>query len=641
MNSSSVKSLLVRDVVELMPPLIRNSLLEDANFCAAYELRSEVALSFHDAGVSIARSTLFDAVRRVLAGETAADIADSAGRKWILSDSGKEREPSRLVLSSDNQRLDLPDLRTLSADQATRLCALDEAAAEVNLPGSSYDEWYSILSRRPLDDDEVHAFRADTLDTPVAQAQFIRAQLVDGYTNLPSLVPPSRRYFERLVGKYDGSSTVWDYATNCMGTLFDQLTTWRAYDGFLFSLFLASHSSITEAIKVDQLDQDALVSAFDFLVKHGDRISQLGAVEVGLHMLTTQPEIEPFLVSLIEQLRDDAVDEPQSGFNLLSTLFMLVDGELSRIHLFSAEPPFYRRLAALSQAALIHRQLLNSAVNIDHFAEWALHNRAEQYYLQSLIDMRLEPRWYPEFATPSQLKAEFLSRVVLAAQNYEQNFKESGRFGLVLSSKLESVQSHLNFVKAHLPGPLEGSRETGYILPAEIAEAIETQLGTKKVEFSSFIALISSAHLFQIDAEKAAAAAQIIRGSNYQFADITDKLQLLTLFYGLAKVAAVTRNPALADELRILSRRHRSDSRFSLRIDEILRFCLIAAASHTDPKEWRAFVGNWITELAFSELKDDDGQQLYLYLQYLLQIVPELWFTCGRADAALLAVITG
>ena len=91
MNSSSVKSLLVRDVVELMPPLIRNSLLEDANFCAAYELRSEVALSFHDAGVSIARSTLFDAVRRVLAGETAADIADSAGRKWILSDSGKER----------------------------------------------------------------------------------------------------------------------------------------------------------------------------------------------------------------------------------------------------------------------------------------------------------------------------------------------------------------------------------------------------------------------------------------------------------------------------------------------------------------------------------------------------------------------
>lgn len=638
MSSSSVKSLLVRDVVELMPPLIRDSLLEDTNFCAAYELRSEVALSFHDASVSIARSTLFDAARHVLAGEAAADIADIAGRKWVLHYSSKEREPSRLVLSSDNQRLDLPDLSTLSADQTIRLCALREVAAEVNLPTSSYNEWYSILLKRPLDDD-VHAFHRNTLETPVAQAQLIRAQLLNGHTNLPSLLPPSRRYFERLVGKYDGSPTIWDYATSCIGALFDQLTTWRAYDGFLFSLFLASHSSITEAIKVDQLDQVALISAFDFLVKHGDRISQVGAIEVGLRILSARPEIEPFLVSLIEQLRDDAVDEPQSGFNLLEALFILVDGELSRLHLFSAEPPFYRRLAALSQAALIHRQLIDSAVDIEHFAKWAFPIRAEQYYLQSLVDMRSEPYWNPQLAAPSQLKDEFLGRILIAAKTYEHNIKEGKLFDLLLSNKVESLHASTNLLLSQLPGPLEGTEKTQRTLPAEIAEVINTQLATEKVEFSSFITLVNCASLFQVDAKKASVAVQAIRRSTYQFTDITDKSQLLTLFYGLAKVAAVTRHPALADELRILSRRYKSNSRFSLRIDEILRFCLIAAASHADPKEWRAFVGDWLTELAFSELEDDDGQQLYLYLQYLLQIVPELWFTCGKADAALLAFI--
>ena len=58
-----------------------------------------------------------------------------------------------------------------------------------------------------------------------------------------------------------------------------------------------------------------------------------------------------------------------SGFKFLSALFCLVDGTLSRTRLLSAEPPFYRRLAALSQAALIQRQLVNIDIDIDLFSE--------------------------------------------------------------------------------------------------------------------------------------------------------------------------------------------------------------------------------------------------------------------------------
>ena len=131
--------------------------------------------------------------------------------------------------------------------------------------------------------------------------------------------------------------------------------------------FLSSHSSMTAEINADLLGIEDLVRAFDFLDKHGDRISQLGAIEVGLRILPSRPEIEPVLIRLIEQIRDDNVDGQASGFKLLSALFLLVDGELSRTRLLSAEPPFYRRLAALSQAALIHRQLVNSSVDIDKF----------------------------------------------------------------------------------------------------------------------------------------------------------------------------------------------------------------------------------------------------------------------------------
>ena len=68
--------------------------------------------------------------------------------------------------------------------------------------------------------------------------------------------------------------------------------------------------------------------------------------------------------------------------------------------------------------------------------------------------------------------------------------------------------------------------------------------------------------------------------------------------------------------------------------------CLSAAASRSDLTEWTEFVGEWLTELAFSDLKKEEAQECYttFALDWLLSNgVPELWVTCGRADAALKA----
>ena len=45
---------------------------------------------------------------------------------------------------------------------------------------------------------------------------------------------------------------------------------------------------LTDEISVDQLNDDDLVRAFDFLDNYGDRISQLGAIEVGLRVLPSE-----------------------------------------------------------------------------------------------------------------------------------------------------------------------------------------------------------------------------------------------------------------------------------------------------------------------------------------------------------------
>ena len=650
MNNPYVKSVLAQTALDLTLPLIRKTLLGDRDFRKEYGIEVNSIISFPAFDISFHLSSLYNAVRRVLSGASEKKVINTKGQKWRLKNISKKGELPNLLLSRGEKRFPLSNplsnLAALSPDRDTRLRFLDEAISDVNLPSNASETWRNILSERALEDEEVDAFLREFRDTPVEKMRSISNKLRTGPSSLSFLVPPSRRYFERLVGEYDGSASIWEYAANSGRTLFTQLSAWRPYDGFLFSLLLSSHSSLADEINVDQLNSEDLVRAYNFLEKQGDRISQLGAIEVGLRVLPSRPEIEQPLIRLIEQIRDDDVDGQASGFELLSALFCLVDGELSRTRLLSPEPPFYRRLAALSQATLIHRQAMSLSVDIDQFSkwidqlsEWAFSNRGEYYYIQSLSDMRLEPRWDPELLVASQMKANFFGRILTAAKKYEQNIKGSQIYDLLLTNKAGSLQPFSDYLDTWLPGPLDGAENTQNILPSEIAEVIETQLGTKEVGPSSFIALVNFALLYPIDADQAELAAKALKQTDYHLRNIEKKSQIVVILFGLAKVAAVSRNHRLADELRILVRRYRHDTEYALSIEEVIRICLVAAASRSQLDEWTEFVGAWLTELAFGDLKDDEGQIFYSSLNCLCHAVPELWISCGRADAALSALI--
>jgi len=74
----------------------------------------------------------------------------------------------------------------------------DEVTADVNLPESTSDRWRRILEERALEDDELEPYDSDFRDTPVRIARAIRSEIQAGQSSISSLVPHSRRYFERL-----------------------------------------------------------------------------------------------------------------------------------------------------------------------------------------------------------------------------------------------------------------------------------------------------------------------------------------------------------------------------------------------------------------------------------------------------------
>ncbi len=636
-NSPDVRSSLAQATLELAPPLLRETLLRDSGFRKEYGLKTDAFLAFGDSGVSIQRSELFEAIRKILSGVSETVVTDTDGRQWNLNSNADMGERPTLAIFNGKQSLVLPDFTALSPDRKTRLQGLDEATSDVNLPTSARQVWQELLSERALEDEEVDEFHSDFRDTPVHIAGTIRNEISNGKGIVSSLVPPSRRYFERLVGIYDGSTSITDYAEGRGRQFFNQLAAWRPYDGFLYSLLLSSHSALTTEIRVEHVGSEDLVRAFEYLEEYGDRISQLGAIAVAFRILQDRPEIEPHVIRLVQEIRDDDVATNASDFKLFSALFLLVDGELSRLRLLSQEPPFYRRLAALSQAALINRQMVNSGVEFDPFCEWVSNNHKHHHFLQSLVDMRLEPRWSPDFGTASQMKAEFFGRIMITAKTCEKNIKEGKLHDLVLGTSPGSLHSLSEFPRPYLPGPLEGAEACPINMPADVSAAIGSQLGLARTTTSSFATLVNSALIFSVNSKQAELAAKALKRGGYRIADVESKAQLLNVLNGLAIVAAVTRSSALADELRIVVSRNRLDAQCALSITETVRICIMAAASREKLDDWREYSGNWLMELAFGNFEGDEGEVLHSCVRYLCHIVPELWVSCARTDAALVA----
>ena len=386
-NTPYVSAAIAHGVLKSVPPLIRDSLLDRPEFRQEYGFRRQAVLNFDEYDLSIQRSEMFDAIRRTLADEADRTVTDTQGGEWMLINEAATGQQPTLIVSSGEQRLVLPDCAVLSPDAAVRLRSLDELAFDVNLPVSGQSVWREILKERALEDEEVYPFYSDVWDTPVHLIRATHRKILTTKGNVSSFIPSSRRYFERLVGTYDGSVSVKDYAAGAGKNFLEQLSEWCPYEGFVFSLLLSSHSALTAEIRVDRLDNEDLVRAYDFISRGGDVISRLGAIEVGLRILPEHAEVEPYIIRLIEQLRDDECEGSTNAFELFAALFVLVDGELSRMRLMSTRPPFYRRLASLSQAALVHGHFVRLGVEGDPFCGWALENYSQKYYLQALSDM--------------------------------------------------------------------------------------------------------------------------------------------------------------------------------------------------------------------------------------------------------------
>ena len=627
-------------LLNLTPRLIQEDLLADATFRRAYGMDSAVMLSFAGGEVTFSRSGLYSAIRKVLSGRSGIRVRDTTNNRWHVRSEHVPNSVPTLFLVRGKRSIMMPQYRVLSPNPSIRISVLDEISADVRLP--THDRWLKTASERELTDDDMDAFNDDVHDTPANIARVIREELARGGFRRSSVLPRRPRYYGRLVGRYDGAASTADHCKESTADAIRDLCAWQPPDGVLRALTLSCSGIAASLISLDSLDDSSIAKLFSQLDNHGDRLSQVGAVELALRALPKFPQIERHVLSMVRQIRDDDDNGEESDYRLITELFRAIDGELSRHRKFPIGRPYYRRFAALAQSIMVAREVSLGPVNRAKFTAWLSQMPNTRFLLQNYVDMRIEPRWSPLSFDARALKSACIGRVVAVVHECAENIQNEDLRDVFLEggqkSVLERFKSDVTCL-AEYPGPLSATAGSSGRMSDELRAKVEQSVGAGAADRSSLILFATAATMFNVSEEQAVQVAENLKANRHRISGIEDRSQMFDIVMRLAVASAACRSAALADELRVIARTDKSDKGLFRDVFKSVYICLSSAASRTGVQEWAEYVGDWLTELAFLDLKDEEAATLASSLRCLMEIVPELWRTCARAEAALQAQI--
>jgi hypothetical protein len=617
----------------MFPQSVRSAVAEDAAFRHRFALDVDAVVTLRQTAAEFVRSKLFHAVRQVLAGTAAGlDVKSKDGLVWRVAIDVVRG----IVVLREGTEVSIPEFTCMSPYVNVRLEWFERESTACRVADERMNTWRDILAERPLEDDEVGRLLEDFSLTPVCHASSIRRCLRSGNCEASDLVPSDLRYFDRLVGALTDETDVQGFTSSAA-----QQARVRALVGLnplegLRAALLCHHSLLDV---VEEVPRDVVLHLFRWLAEQGDRTSQVAAIECGLRLLPMFPEIEESLAAMVRAIAADEPNDENGRPKLMSGLIVLVEGELARTGIARKRPPFWRRLASMAHAAVIEREVLAANLKTSAIAERAHASGWTLYRKQTLVDLRREPRWFPDFISPEQLKAELVGRIAGAAERARENVADGELSAALWGADPGTIESQKTFPFAFLPGPLEGGVEAVIDIPSELESSIRMNLQAVELTPKSFFGLVNASMIFRVNSQLSELAAQGLRRVGYQLRKVETSDDTVALLEGLAMVCAVTRSRTLADEVRVLARgaRRRRGSTFTPRA--IARIGLIAAAANKDLRAWSDFVGEWLTELAFADMTREQAVELYEDIYILCHLERSLWETCGRAEAATAAFV--
>ena len=608
---NSNHSFSIYQALKIFPSSLQEAILKDSSFCEENNVDTDTQIVLGCSEHSFSRATLFQVIREIYRNSSNSKICDSNDKEWSISRA--EEDKSLIYIETDNIQLKTKNFWPLINDIDTRISIFEYKATQRNMSKVDVERWMHILSKEEVDDIVVGDITFDLELTPFFIESMLREEFNESENKLHILAPDNTLYYERLIGVYAGSLDINQYAINELSNHFKN----RVNSDFCFlDILLCAHSAISERVSENLANEEKYLSYAKTALKTKNPIALIGFFEIGLSKFVRLNE--SLLQELFECLCSPEVLE---ALTLLCSMTIFIEGELARLSFFKNKPPFYRRLASISQASLITNVALEKGSKFLDIEGWAMKERGLLFYCQTFIDMREEPRWLPGYLCAEQLRNELLGRMYNACQRVNNH-----KFCQGILEKITN-QSFFQF-NAFLPGPLEGNTELGE-LPDFVRNRLDEGI-QKQISLMEFGSLINSAQIWKLDEKYIQHALMLLDTAKHQLREAPTKESIAAMLNGLAKVAALTRSKQLAASVMILSRIYRDYLNVNNEPDQILGMGLVASAAFSDKEEWAEYIGQWLTELAYLPLEVSAISSLKAMLEQLCILEPFLYYTCGR-----------
>ena len=502
----------------LFPTTVRDAVISDVKFTQSFGLEADAIIRFGRDDLTFQRSAFFDAIRQAFDPRHASVRVDNTrGETWevrVLAD----KSSAQITIERGTARLLVSHFGLLSPDKDARLRTLLNEADNVCLAPEEIAPWKELLKERPPTDDEAVLIQEDLKDTPTAVAGIIRENLASGTVSLDVWVPRSFRYYERLVGRWEHELSLHGFTSKVAARKFSELLNWRGAEGLKLALLLTPQPDLSAALSEAEIDDDTLAEVVSWLAEKGDPMSSATGIEIALRRVAHDDRLKEPLAHLLKAFVAAMPVAKVNPIEVLSSLILAVYGELAACRIHAERPPFWRRLAAIAQASLIMRCIADFGGDAADLARWLQSVRGEMYLLQCFADLRLEPRWLPDFGFPPQLKNEIYGRVSTAVAKLAPGVLEPELIGLVTGDADGSLKRQFNAAHACLPGPLEGSLAPPIELPSEEVARIRNDLSSATITLESVSGLANAAIVVRFPGELADMAADAIARADCRLA---------------------------------------------------------------------------------------------------------------------------
>jgi hypothetical protein len=633
-NYELVRQAMFGVCIKLVPPIIRRDILSDDALVEEFSVKKEVTVTLGESGDAFSQSQLHSAVKSAIKRPgKKAKLSDMAGVSWNVVATVKDRP--NLSIMSVNRTLPAGHLLLLGSNKAARIFVIDAEINRLGIPSSIATKWRKLASNRALTDSEFEELVSEFSQSPVAVRERIERQLHANSVTLETLVPRSLSYYESLVGRVEAQSNLGDYLSEAGGRHIGELL--KENNGLEFAVLMGSHSLVSQALRSYRYSDETIAQIMRWCPK-ADILSMCALVESLWPLIPKDREITEQFKALVERFVGIGTADKHDPYHVLSAAFIAVYGELGQTRTLADKPPFWRRLAALAQAAVITRALLARPHGLQKLVTWLAEVRAPQYFSHVYADLRTDPRWLPEWGLPGQLRNEFGGRILELGISDPDRARELEVYDVLLNDIAPSLKSQLFLPCTMLPGPLEGNTEAQLRIPDEKISEMREQLSMPVPNLDSFGSLVSLTNFAQMPPDMPDLAADALRRAQCRLDGSSQSL--FGTLAGLAMLAATKRSQRLADELFIVLRNYRRFFRDDLNLDLAFRVGIVASASREEMMDWCSCVGVLVADLAFGELAREEAATVYSLILSLCNLVPELWCTCGQGVAALEAVLS-